>query len=544
MRRLKNCNKIAWILGNFSLFVMFSPFRALFDLVSRCSRWRCSRLDDVSFPKQGFLPSSKMSQNSAIFTQFSSENALSLPAECRVKDLCRLCLISTGDRLEIFGSLGQEMNISKTMQLLFTSEVHRGDQWPQRICMSCYAKLTDYHDFYCTVKASEATLEGICGQLAPQGEGQKVQEETELVPEAENDEESVEMVAEVKEEDSGEAQEDTEDVESIEDVPLRRRRTQPRRGNSSKRKSLNDIIAKYVKLTCELCTASFRVFEDLKEHYCEAHDQVGYVRCCGMRFERRQRLVEHVHFHVDPKSFECQVCGKGFKFRNHLQEHLNIHIPPEQREFKCDQCPKSYTKLCRLTAHQKVHVPHEEREHVCPQCGKAFSTGSVMRSHIRIVHERCQTKVCEFCARIFKTKEAFVAHQINHMTEKPPKVQCEYCGKKFKQRPGLLRHMLRHKNPNQAFQCDLCSRTTATKRALYMHKKYVHTTQPLKCNLCDREFKRPINLKEHMASHTGQQQLYSCNFCDKMFNSNANRYSHQKRKHPEEWREAMLKKNE
>uniref|UniRef100_A0A1B0D5V3 Uncharacterized protein n=1 Tax=Phlebotomus papatasi TaxID=29031 RepID=A0A1B0D5V3_PHLPP len=427
-----------------------------------------------------------MSQNPAIFTQNATGNAFSLSAECKVNDLCRLCLISTADRLEIFSAIGEEMNISNTIRLLFNSQVLRDDRWPQSVCMSCCEKLNEFHGFYCTVKSSEETLMGICGHIevqTTQTEDFAGEDEKFFINEVETVEKIGEGAVEVKQESETESPEDTgaydDEPESEEDTPLKSRKSPdkkvPRkkkitRGNSTKKEVLDEIIAKFVNLNCELCTASFTVFEDLKQHYCDAHSQVGYVRCCNTRFERRQRLVEHVHFHVDPKSFECQECGKAFKFRNHLQEHLSIHIPPDQRQFKCDQCPKSYTKLCRLTAHQKVHVPPEEREHICPQCNKAFSTGSVMRSHIKIVHERCQTKVCEFCARIFKTKEAFVAHQINHMEQKPPKVQCEYCGKKFKQRPGLLRHMLRHKNPNQAFQCDICSRTTTTKRALYMHK--------------------------------------------------------------------------
>ena len=49
------------------------------------------------------------------------------------------------------------------------------------------------------------------------------------------------------------------------------------------------------------------------------------------------------------------------------------------------------------------------------------------------------------------------------------------------------------------------------------------------------------HFQEHMASHTGDV-LYSCDFCDRTFNSSANRASHRKKMHPQQWLEDKLKK--
>ena len=91
-----------------------------------------------------------------------------------------------------------------------------------------------------------------------------------------------------------------------------------------------------------------------------------------------------------------------------------------------------------------------------------------------------------------------------------------------------------HKNlPPQ--ECSYCGKISPNKDALRSHIKYVHLNQLIhKCSLCDKAFKKAVTLKEHMASHTGSV-LYTCTYCPKTFNSNANRHSHRKKAHHEEW---------
>uniref|UniRef100_A0A8D8F1K6 Transcription factor grauzone n=5 Tax=Culex pipiens TaxID=7175 RepID=A0A8D8F1K6_CULPI len=97
--------------------------------------------------------------------------------------------------------------------------------------------------------------------------------------------------------------------------------------------------------------------------------------------------------------------------------------------------------------------------------------------------------------------------------------------------------MLRHSGTQR---CDICGQECSSVMTLKYHKAQ-HRKDDLTCSVCEKVFKRMINFKEHMASHTGDV-LYSCDFCDKTFNSNANRASHRKKMHPREWLEDKMRK--
>uniref|UniRef100_W8AP83 Transcription factor grauzone n=1 Tax=Ceratitis capitata TaxID=7213 RepID=W8AP83_CERCA len=307
----------------------------------------------------------------------------------------------------------------------------------------------------------------------------------------------------------------------------------------------DDYIAQHFKLSCFLCQKSLENFTVLKAHYREQHKTNGYVKCCGKKLLKRGVLVDHIHFHNDPEYFKCQHCGKLMSDRRGLETHLQYFHGSRERIYQCDICSKSFFRREVLARHYQIHAPEEEKHIKCTQCEKTFCSEYIMRQHLKLVHLHMYSKICDICGKSFRGNDALRRHLEEHSGLPRSLIKCDLCDAQLTTKYGLARHMkVMHTVEYQTPQtCPICSKVSPTLRAHHTHFKYMHATERKHaCKLCDKAFKRPNDLREHMTTHTGEV-LYTCTFCPQTFNSNANMYAHRKRKHPKEWAEKCAKKN-
>lgn len=116
-----------------------------------------------------------------------------------------------------------------------------------------------------------------------------------------------------------------------------------------------------------------------------------------------------------------------------------------------------------------------------------------MKMHILKVHERIDQRICDVCAKVFKTKEGFQDHmKTQHMGIEEPRVQCTFCGAWLKNRGTLNKHMHIHTDSPQV--CDICHKMKPTRTALNHHKRLVHGDASFHCTICKKTFKRQLSL--------------------------------------------------
>uniref|UniRef100_A0A1A9ZVK5 LNR domain-containing protein n=1 Tax=Glossina pallidipes TaxID=7398 RepID=A0A1A9ZVK5_GLOPL len=299
-------------------------------------------------------------------------------------------------------------------------------------------------------------------------------------------------------------------------------------------------ISKYMSLHCEICNGEVTNFAALKGHMRVEHNVKGYARCCNKKFLKRVLLLEHIRKHLNPDCYKCDECNRVFADRQSMRNHFLIkHQKDEDKTFTCHQCPKKFVRKYLLEQHKMF--AHGDRTTTCKSCNKRFDTAAQLSTHTK---EHCYGVMCDICAKVIRGTAAFQRHQLEHQGISFPKVQCDECGSWHKDKYTLNKHKKRHEQSKELHVCDICQKVSPSRPAMLSHKRFVHNPlRSFECNVCKKNFKKAIYLKEHMASHTGEV-LYRCPHCPKTFNSNANMHSHRKKMHPQEFEETRKLRRE
>ena len=68
-----------------------------------------------------------------------------------------------------------------------------------------------------------------------------------------------------------------------------------------------NIMLENFNLTCKLCSKSFKLYEKIKDHYRDTHNQNGYAVCCGKKFFKLSRVKQHCYWHKNPEAFKFVI---------------------------------------------------------------------------------------------------------------------------------------------------------------------------------------------------------------------------------------------
>ncbi|XP_049297236.1 transcription factor grauzone-like [Anopheles funestus] len=510
---------------------------------------------------------------------------------------CRLCLIQLAEH-KTKASI-EEDQFSIKLKTLFSFPITSIETFPSSVCVQCEEKVIDFHSYHELVKNNQdqlwATQQHKCfveikeepsqsidydvfelpfEDAEPNKETQsKDTYKTEKPTNSEDDNSLDSELDEEKYEDDTRKYEDDDSASSVgnkseeseyeENKPLQSVRTgriksirlaqkrrgrprkndakqgtaQPKKNSTTRRcqptEETNKRLQEFYDMKCELCEEKLESFTALKNHYFKQHGVQGYIKCCGRTFHSRYRLLEHVSYHVGASMVRCDICNKSFSSRSYLLVHKSRkHGQAEDRPYKCTQCHQSYAMECHLKAHIVSHVRVN-----CTICGKELASALSLRTHMINMHAKRENHICDSCGREFRSRQAFERHvKLHKGLEVSEQVQCEMCLKWLNSKRALKMHVkLIHMEAGQTFQCDICAQRCPNSRALASHKQRVHVEERFKCEECGKLFKRQLYLKEHVAALHTRKPLYSCEVCGATFNSNANKYSHRKNKHPVEW---------
>ena len=146
----------------------------------------------------------------------------------------------------------------------------------------------------------------------------------------------------------------------------------------------------------------------------------------------------------------------------------------DSKMFECDKCP--YTTVHRGRVIQHMKQVHEKfRSHVCEECGYGAYNKADMRSHMIGVHKSEQKKFkCNQCSYVSAYRTSVHRHKRSvHLKVK--KHACNDCGYAAFEKRDLEEHkQSKHIKGEKRYKCIKCPYETHFRASLSTHVKIKH----------------------------------------------------------------------
>ena len=140
-----------------------------------------------------------------------------------------------------------------------------------------------------------------------------------------------------------------------------------------------------------------------------------------------------------PKEFKCEHCSLEFRQLSVLKTHIKA-IHEKVKNFHCTQCGKSFSYKKSLEFHEQTHLDISEQTlFKCEICGKDYLWESYLKKHIKVVHRKEKAHSCPQCD--YKSGDLSVMKtHISTVHEKQTPFECDICHRKFGRKNKLYRH--------------------------------------------------------------------------------------------------------
>ncbi|KAF9812348.1 hypothetical protein SFRURICE_005459 [Spodoptera frugiperda] len=258
-------------------------------------------------------------------------------------------------------------------------------------------------------------------------------------------------------------------------------------------------------LSCSLCPEIVTDLNNLIDHLITSHN-VDYnkdagvcmvafkldnfnVSClaCGANFYTFGPLLHHTNKdHKGTSAILCDICGQNFKDASLLRLHVkSVH---ENAIYLCTECGEKFDSKSKLRTHQK-NSHDVEKKYKCADCSEVFHSMYKRSQHMAAEHKNRPQIRCPHCPKTF----VFRSMMMTHLRDSHLKFRnhvCGVCGWKAFNSNRLKNHMYKHSGEKN-FKCDACDKAFTTKKIMRAHFARMHKNpQPMLQIVCGGETQR------------------------------------------------------
>lgn len=145
--------------------------------------------------------------------------------------------------------------------------------------------------------------------------------------------------------------------------------------------------------------------------------------------------------------------------------------------YMCRDCDfssgfKVSAKNHALTCGKSVRRNIRNKRHNCSMCEETFPSKAKRKEHYKLVHAHHYD--CSKCEKKFKNKKQFLKHYRLHDTKYVKNYKCEHCDFRAKDMWAMRRHMSKHVEVDCQFKCDACDLSFADNYHLRRHQDRQH----------------------------------------------------------------------
>lgn len=148
-------------------------------------------------------------------------------------------------------------------------------------------------------------------------------------------------------------------------------------------------------------------------------------------------------------------------------------------------------------------------------------------------HELKHDHICDRWGKTLQTSSGLRRHAIQKHDQDRRNFACDVngCTEFFYENAQLRAHMCTKHGSNLSFNCDACVKQFSKKENLTRHLE-IHAPRTLRCMICQQDFNRSDNLKQHMLT-VHENKSHGCPICGKSYRWKTSLIRHRQNKHCE-----------